>query len=197
MTFFFSAKHRFPAFELDVAFEAPGRGITALFGPSGSGKSTVLAIAAGLLRPSECRIGINGAVQADSTSGLWVAAERRQIGLVFQESRLFPHMSVRANLRYGLARRHERPIGFDTVVDLLVTADGVRRWSDKRVATASTHGTGCTLASAIATGLAQGLAIADAVDRARRYVRAAILAAPGLGHGHGPLGHGHAVGRFD
>ena len=85
----------------------------------------------------------------------------------------------------------------DTVVDLLVTADGVRRWSDKRVATASTHGTGCTLASAIATGLAQGLAIADAVDRARRYVRAAILAAPGLGHGHGPLGHGHAVGRFD
>ena len=59
-----------------------------------------------------------------------------------------------------------------------------------------THGTGCTLASAVATGLAQGIALADAVDRARAYVRDAILAAPGYGQGHGPLGHGHTVSAY-
>ena len=119
MTLYFSARHHFPGFALDVTFEAPGRGITALFGPSGSGKSTVLAIAAGLLKPEEYRIGVNGVVMADSSISLFVAPEKRQVGLVFQDSRLFPHMSVEQNLRYGLNRRRLRPIGFDTVVDLL------------------------------------------------------------------------------
>ena len=56
-----------------------------------------------------------------------------------------------------------------------------------------THGTGCTLASAIATGLAQGMELKSAIARAHRYVQAAIRAAPGLGKGHGPLNHGHAI----
>nr|WP_314075957.1 bifunctional hydroxymethylpyrimidine kinase/phosphomethylpyrimidine kinase [uncultured Roseococcus sp.] len=87
----------------------------------------------------------------------------------------------------------------EVLVDLLVTAESVVRFEDRRIDTPHTHGTGCTLASAIATGLAQGLALEPAVARARRYVRAAILAAPGYGGGHGPLDHGVTVeaGRFD
>ena len=63
-------------------------------------------------------------------------------------------------------------------------------WSDKRIDTTSTHGTGCTLASAVATGLGQGLPVQQAVERARHFVRYALLNAPGLGAGHGPMGHG-------
>jgi hydroxymethylpyrimidine/phosphomethylpyrimidine kinase len=77
----------------------------------------------------------------------------------------------------------------DEVVDLLVTASGVQRFTHRRVPTKHTHGTGCTLASAIACGLAQGMALADAVARARDYVRRAIETAPGFGSGHGPLNH--------
>ena len=61
--------------------------------------------------------------------------------------------------------------------------------SDARIDTRHTHGTGCTLASAIATGLGEGLDIVEAIERARAFVRAALLAAPGFGKGHGPLGH--------
>ncbi len=77
----------------------------------------------------------------------------------------------------------------DDLMDLLATGQGVQAWHSPRVATRHTHGTGCTLASAIATMLAQGMALDDAVMGARDYVRLAILAAPGLGRGHGPLGH--------
>ena len=77
----------------------------------------------------------------------------------------------------------------DTVVDLLATTDGVAEFAAPRIASRHTHGTGCTLASAIAAGLAQGMALHDAVRRARAYVRAAIATAPGFGHGHGPLNH--------
>ena len=76
------------------------------------------------------------------------------------------------------------------VVDLLATASGIERFEDARIETRHTHGTGCTLASAVAAGLAQGMALRDAVARARVYVRAAIAAAPGFGKGHGPLDHG-------
>lgn len=79
--------------------------------------------------------------------------------------------------------------GSPEVVDLLVNADGVTRFSHPRIATRSTHGTGCTLASAIACGLAQYLTLIDAVGRARDYVRRAIETAPGFGSGHGPLNH--------
>jgi hydroxymethylpyrimidine/phosphomethylpyrimidine kinase len=79
------------------------------------------------------------------------------------------------------------------IVDLLVTADGERRFTSRRIDTRHTHGTGCSLASAVACGLAQGLAIEPAVARARDYVAEAIRRAPGFGHGHGPLNHAHTV----
>ena len=79
------------------------------------------------------------------------------------------------------------------VHDLLVTPDGIREWANPRIDSRHTHGTGCTLASAIATGLAQGLSVENAVDRARDYVRRAIETAPGFGHGHGPLDHAHPL----
>lgn len=75
------------------------------------------------------------------------------------------------------------------VTDLLATAEGVLRLRSPRIATRHTHGTGCTLASATAVGLAQGMTLRAAVERARAYVQAAIAAAPGLGAGHGPLNH--------
>ena len=109
----------FPTARIEVAFEAPGTGLTALFGPSGSGKSTVIAAVAGLLRPPTCRVVVDGTVLADTDAGIWLAPERRRIGMVFQDSRLFPHMSVASNLRFGLRRTAERRIGFDVVVDLL------------------------------------------------------------------------------
>ncbi|MFO0995467.1 MAG: bifunctional hydroxymethylpyrimidine kinase/phosphomethylpyrimidine kinase [Alphaproteobacteria bacterium] len=82
------------------------------------------------------------------------------------------------------------------VHDILVTPDHVEVFTSPRIDTQHTHGTGCALSSAIATGLAQGLGLRDAVVRARAYVREAILAAPGLGKGHGPLGLGHTVKPF-
>ena len=78
----------------------------------------------------------------------------------------------------------------DDLVDLLATADGIVAFRSPRIPTRHTHGTGCTLASAVATGLAQSMPLHDAVARARGYVRAAILHAPGYGAGHGPLNHG-------
>jgi hydroxymethylpyrimidine/phosphomethylpyrimidine kinase len=80
----------------------------------------------------------------------------------------------------------EGPIILDRLLD---RAGEAGRWEEERIETTSTHGTGCTLASAIATGLGQGLPLTEAIGRARRFVRAALLAAPGLGQGHGPMGH--------
>jgi hydroxymethylpyrimidine/phosphomethylpyrimidine kinase len=81
----------------------------------------------------------------------------------------------------------------ETLLDLLITRERVIRFEDSRIDTTSTHGTGCTLASAIAAGLARGDSLIEAVTRARAYVRRAILTAPGLGHGHGPLNHAHML----
>jgi hydroxymethylpyrimidine/phosphomethylpyrimidine kinase len=77
------------------------------------------------------------------------------------------------------------------VSDVLATLNDVEVYEAPRIETTSTHGTGCTLASAIAVGLAQGQNIVSAVERARAYVRRAIESAPGLGSGHGPLNHAH------
>ncbi len=84
----------------------------------------------------------------------------------------------------------------DTVSDLLIDGDGEQVFESARIDTVHTHGTGCTLASAIATGLAQGLGLADAVARARDYVYEAIRSAPGYGAGHGPLNHAHTISPF-
>jgi hydroxymethylpyrimidine/phosphomethylpyrimidine kinase len=80
-----------------------------------------------------------------------------------------------------------------TVSDVLVTREGGRVWESPRLATRHTHGTGCSLASAIAAGLAQAMNVEAAVDRARAYVQDAIASAPGLGRGHGPLDHSHPL----
>nr|MDA8251916.1 PfkB family carbohydrate kinase [Rhodospirillales bacterium] len=77
----------------------------------------------------------------------------------------------------------------EEVIDLLVSESGTLRLHSPRIPTRHTHGTGCTLASAVAAGLAQGMDLGAAVRRARAYVQAAIAAAPGFGAGHGPLGH--------
>ncbi len=81
----------------------------------------------------------------------------------------------------------------DRLLDLLATRDEVHAFEGARLATPNTHGTGCTLASALATGIAQGLPVHDAVARARDYVAEAIRCAPGYGAGHGPLDHTHPL----
>lgn len=81
----------------------------------------------------------------------------------------------------------------DEVVDLLVTGEKTREFRSRRIHSTNTHGTGCTLSSAIACGLAQGLDLETAVERARGYVAKAIATAPGYGGGHGPLNHAHTV----
>lgn len=85
----------------------------------------------------------------------------------------------------------------DALSDVLLDDDGFHIFETRRIDTVHTHGTGCTLASAIATGIAQGLALPKAVGRAQAYVVAAIRGAPGYGQGHGPVDHGHTVRPFD
>lgn len=111
-------RHRWPGTELDIAFSAAA-GATALFGPSGAGKSSVVAAMAGLLRPDAARIVVGETVLLDTARGIDVAVERRRLGLVFQDARLFPHMRVRRNLEYGMRRAPAGGIGFDDVVGLL------------------------------------------------------------------------------
>jgi molybdate transport system ATP-binding protein len=113
--------HQFTNLKLDIAFEAPTPGVTALFGPSGCGKSTIVMAVAGLLRPDRCNITLDGVVLADTGARAEVPVERRRIGMVFQDSRLFPHMSVLKNLHFGRRRSvgGTSPIRFDDVVELL------------------------------------------------------------------------------
>ncbi|HEX3495393.1 MAG TPA: molybdenum ABC transporter ATP-binding protein, partial [Methylocella sp.] len=108
------------SFDLAVAF-ANGDGITALFGQSGSGKSLTLNLIAGLMRPDRGIIKLDGRVLVDRKRGVFVAPHRRRIGVVFQDSHLFPHFSVRQNLRFGrwFAQRGEQAIDFDSVVEIL------------------------------------------------------------------------------
>jgi hydroxymethylpyrimidine/phosphomethylpyrimidine kinase len=85
----------------------------------------------------------------------------------------------------------------EDLIDLLALPDGtIRRWTGKRIETRHSHGTGCTLSSGIAVGLGAGLALEEAIRRARAFVRAALEAAPGLGEGHGPMGHGLGRAHF-
>ena len=85
----------------------------------------------------------------------------------------------------------------ETVHDVLATAEGTETFESPRLNTPHTHGTGCTLASAIAAGLARKLPLREAVVRARAYLHEAIRTAPGLGGGHGPVNHGHTVAPFE
>jgi len=113
-------RHRLGDFKLDVAFESNGR-LTALFGPSGSGKTSLVNLLGGLLRPDEGRIIADGRVLLDTKAGIFVPKHKRRIGYVFQDARLFPHMTVSQNLRYGrfFAPTTERYGDMDGVVALL------------------------------------------------------------------------------
>jgi molybdate transport system ATP-binding protein len=113
-------KLRRGAFALDVAFDAPTPGVVALFGASGSGKTTLIDLCAGLLRPAAGRIELDGEVLFDA-GRIDVAPERRAIGYVFQDARLFPHRSVAGNLRYGERRARSRAAtaSFAEIAELL------------------------------------------------------------------------------
>jgi molybdate transport system ATP-binding protein len=100
MTLSVQIRHAFGAFTCDVAFEAPG-GVTALFGHSGSGKTTIVNAVAGLLQPDQGRVQIGSDILLDTARGVALPVHKRRIGYVFQEARLFPHMTVRQNLVYG------------------------------------------------------------------------------------------------
>lgn len=109
------------AFSLDLDVQLPGRGVTALYGPSGSGKTTCLRCIAGLERPAQGFIEVNGHVWQDSERGVFVPPHKRPVGYVFQEASLFAHLSVRANLAFGLKRiaPAQRRVDMDQATDLL------------------------------------------------------------------------------
>ncbi len=120
MTLSVDVHHRLGDFRLEAAFESSGR-LTALFGASGSGKSSLVNLIGGLLRPDQGRIAVDGRVLVDTARRIWVPSHRRRIGYVFQDARLFPHLSVGQNLRYGrfFTPAAERYAEFDRVTDLL------------------------------------------------------------------------------
>ncbi len=105
-------------FAIDAKFDA-GEGVTTLFGPSGSGKSTLLHLIAGMLRPNDGFIRLGDRTLVDTKTGVDVAPEKRRVGIVFQDHLLFPHMTVRKNLRFGMGRHGSRPIALDKVVEIL------------------------------------------------------------------------------
>lgn len=113
-------RHRQGDFRLEAKFESAGR-LTALFGRSGAGKSSLVSMIAGLTRPDHGCITIDGEPLVDTEKRVYVPAHRRRVGYVFQEGRLFPHLTVRRNLLYGRWFRSaaERYTGLDDVVDLL------------------------------------------------------------------------------
>jgi molybdate transport system ATP-binding protein len=107
------------SFDLEAAFEAQ-HGVTALFGRSGAGKTTIVSIVGGLRRPSSGRIVLDGRTLFDSAAGIDLPTRKRRVGMVFQEPRLFPHLSVRANLLYGQwAARRRGGADFAAILDLL------------------------------------------------------------------------------
>jgi molybdate transport system ATP-binding protein len=122
-------RRRLGAFSLDATFETSGR-LTALFGPSGSGKTSLVNLIGGLLRPDEGRIIANGRVLADTAARIFLPKHRRRIGYVFQDARLFPHMTVGQNLRYGrfFTPAAERYSDMEGVVQLL----GIGHLLDRR-----------------------------------------------------------------
>jgi molybdate transport system ATP-binding protein len=113
-------RHTFDRLTLDVTLEF-GDGLSALLGPSGAGKTSTLNVIAGLLRPDLAVVTLDDATLADTAQGIWVPPHKRRIGYVFQESRLFPHLTVRQNLGFGrwFGAKRANGIGDDEVVDLL------------------------------------------------------------------------------
>ncbi len=125
-------KKRQGGFRLDVAFASGDAMVTALFGQSGSGKTSVINMVAGLVRPDQGRISVDGRLLFDAAAGVDLPPSRRRVGYVFQEGRLFPHYTVKGNLTYGMERTplSERFVRFDEVVEVL----GIASLLDRRPA---------------------------------------------------------------
>lgn len=125
------ARKRLGAFALHCDVDLPLAGLTALSGPSGAGKSTLINMVAGLVRPDAGTIAVGGDVFCDCAQGVHMPVERRALGVVFQDARLFPHLTVRQNLQYGLKRAGARASApratFDAVVQLLGIAPLLNR----------------------------------------------------------------------
>ncbi|MDF1484109.1 molybdenum ABC transporter ATP-binding protein [Ramlibacter sp. H39-3-26] len=119
----------YPGFTLDVDLNLPGRGVTALFGSSGCGKTTCLRCVAGLERAPAARLAVNGQLWQDTEAGVFVPTHRRALGYVFQEASLFPHLSVRRNLEYGMQRvpAAERRVAWAQALELLGIAHLLER----------------------------------------------------------------------
>ena len=124
-------KHSLPGIELDLSFDAPP-GVTVLFGRSGSGKTTIVDAVAGLLRPQAGRVAVDDWVLFDTDKGLWLPPHRRRLGYIFQEGRLFPHLTVRQNLAFGrwFAPRNAQRENPDKVIEML----GIGHLLDRRPA---------------------------------------------------------------
>jgi molybdate transport system ATP-binding protein len=120
MTLAVDVTHRFGSFLLEARFVSEGR-LTAFFGRSGSGKTSLVNIIAGVIRPDRGRIVLDDTVLVDTKQRIFVPKYRRRVGYVFQEGRLFPHLTVRQNLLFGrwFTPKRERTIGLDQVLDLL------------------------------------------------------------------------------
>lgn len=123
-------RHDFGRFGIDIDFSVDRPGVTALFGPSGSGKSTTISAIGGLLRPRQGRIVVNGHVLVDTARGIFLPPRRRRLGYVFQDARLFPHLSVRSNLLFGW-KRAGRPVN-RAEIDHLVELLGIGPLLDRR-----------------------------------------------------------------
>ncbi len=126
MTLELRLTHAFPGFKLDLDLTAPA-GLTCLFGRSGSGKTTIINAVAGLLRPDTARIVLDGVALHD------LPPHQRRVGYVFQDARLFPHLTVAQNLTYAARIRRQQAKGFDRIVGLL----GIGALLDRRPATLS------------------------------------------------------------
>jgi molybdate transport system ATP-binding protein len=120
MTIEVDVAHRLGAFTLEVRFTSQGR-LTAFFGQSGAGKTSLVNVIGGLIRPDRGRVAVDGTTLTDTASRIFVPTHRRRVGYVFQEGRLFPHLTVRQNLIFGrwFTPPQERKVELETVLDLL------------------------------------------------------------------------------
>ncbi|HEV7278741.1 MAG TPA: ATP-binding cassette domain-containing protein [Pirellulaceae bacterium] len=123
----FACRHRYAdGFELDARF-ATDASVTALFGTSGSGKTTILSLIAGLLRPTAGMIRFRDQAFVDTARNRFLPPERRRVGVLFQERRLFPHLTVRSNIAYG-ARRRQGGTPIDATIEALEIGDLLDRY---------------------------------------------------------------------
>jgi molybdate transport system ATP-binding protein len=126
--FKFSAVKEYPNFKLDVSISTEDGLVTGLFGQSGSGKTSIINIAAGLVKPDSGDIAVNGRTLFNDKQKINVPVKHRKAGYIFQDGRLFPHMTVLKNLKYGMVKNAETKFDFDEVINLL----GIETLLDRR-----------------------------------------------------------------